>query len=297
MSWRVVGDWGTSRMRLYKIEQGKVIARSDGPGIGQLSATPAETLRAALAVWSGTPPSSIDLCGAAGSRGGLHEVGYVDCPAGVDDWRAAISSFSFDDIPLRIAPGFACTDSAGRPDVMRGEETQIFGALASDPGLATAQFILPGTHSKWVRVGDGCINAFHTCPSGELYAILRDHSTLLAGGATDDPAAEATGFGDGLDRAATGAGLVGTLFETRAMILRAGRSASWGAGYLSGLVIGNEIADSRAAAGLPQRVLLIGAPALAARYAQALAHFGVASRTLDGDACVLKGLELLDAQR
>jgi len=298
--WRVLGDWGTSRLRLYRIEDGRITDRRDGPGIGVLTDSPANVLRSALAPWwMAGVPTSIDLCGMAGSRSGLHEIAYVECPAGVADWANAAPALEFDGIPLRIAPGLACVDLAGRPDVMRGEEAQIFGALAREPGLAegTVCFVLPGTHSKWVRAESGRVLNFRTCPTGELFALLRDRSTLVVGGGTEEPADEAAGFAEGLDRSADGGGLLGSLFETRAQQLRGGKTPAWAGGFLSGLVIGSEIADMRAADGLPDHVVLIGADALTARYTVALTRFGVAARALDGDACVLRGLELIDANR
>jgi 2-dehydro-3-deoxygalactonokinase len=205
----------------------------------------------------------------------------------------------FDGIALRIAPGLACAGGEGGPDVMRGEEAQIFGALAIDPGLRdrNIRMVLPGSHSKWARVEQGSIRDFRTCLSGELFALLRDGSTLLTLGSPETPADEPLGFADGIDRAASGAGLVGSLFEARARQLRGGRSASWALGFLSGLVIGNEIADLRDADGLPNAVILIGAADLTTRYKQALRRFGVAARAMDGDACARRGLELIDAHR
>lgn len=300
MSWQALGDWGTSNLRLYRIEDGRVTCRRDGPGIGALSGTPAAALREALAPWAvERRPSRITLCGMAGSRNGLHEAPYVDCPARLDDWAAAALGFDFDGIPLRIAPGLSCTMSDGAPDVMRGEETQIFGALALDPDLGgrSVQIVLPGTHSKWARIEHGQILDFRTCLSGELFALLRDHSILLALGKPETPADEPLGFADGLDRAASGAGLVGSLFEARAQQLRGGRSASWALGFLSGLVIGSEIAEMRAGEGLPGTVILVGTAALTARYGLALRRFGIAARQMDGDACALRGLELLNGNR
>ncbi|UVO53778.1 2-dehydro-3-deoxygalactonokinase [Sphingomonas sp. SUN039] len=298
MTWRAIGDWGTSHLRLYRVQEARVTERRDGPGIGALPGTPAEALREALAPWvvNGSPVA-ITLCGMAGARNGLHETPYIDCPAGADDWARAIHAFEFDGAALRIAPGMACTSGESGPDVMRGEETQIFGALAIDPGMrdCNIRFVLPGTHSKWVRIEQGKIVDFRTCLSGELFALLRGSSTLLNLGSPETPADEPLGFADGIDRAASGAGLVGSLFEARALQLRGGRSASWALGFLSGLVIGNEIADLRDADGLPNAVILIGAADLTARYKQALRRFGVAARAMDGDACARLGLELLDA--
>lgn len=298
MTWRALGDWGTSNLRLYRVENGRVTAQRDGPGIGALSGSASDALRAALEPWCRSgPPSSIDMCGMVGSRNGLFEVPYLDCPAGADDWAAAAAKCAFEGVPMRLAPGLACTNVESGPDVMRGEETQIYGALALDPDLRdrSVRIILPGTHSKWVRVEQGKIVRFQTCLSGELFALLRDHSILLKLGAPSSSADEPIGFAAGLDRAVSGAGLVGGLFETRAQQLRGGKSASWAHGYLSGLVIGNEIVDLRDADGLPDAVVLIGTTALMERYKLALAHFGVEAREMDGAACVLRGLELIDA--
>lgn len=298
MTWRVLGDWGTSLLRLYRIEEDRVTGERDGPGIGNLAETPAETLRLALDPWCrGGPPKRIDMCGMVGSRTGLFEVPYLDCPASADDWARAAVADTFDGIAMRLAPGLACTAADSGPDVMRGEETQIFGALAADPSLRDrpVRFVLPGTHSKWVRVEGGKVTGFKTCLSGELFAVLRDHSILLALGAPDTPEDEPVGFAAGLDRAASGAGLVGSLFEVRAQQLRGGQSVSWALGYLSGLVIGNEIVDLRDPGDARGELVLIGGTALTARYKRALARFDLMSRELDGAACVLRGLELIDA--
>ncbi len=301
MSWHALGDWGTSNLRLYRVEGGVVTARCDGPGIGGLDGSPAQALRDALAPWwLGSAPTHVDLCGMAGSRNGLHEVAYLDCPADAGVWAGAVTTVDFDGVPVRLGPGLACQNVQGGPDVMRGEEAQIFGALALDPVLRDRELriVLPGTHSKWAVVDRGCIRSFRTCLTGEVFALLRDRSILLALGAADADSDEAAqGFAAGVDRTTTGAGLLGSLFETRAQQLRGGKSASWGLGYLSGLVIGNEVADMRRADGLPETLVLVGAPSLTARYAQALRRFGVGAKEMDGDACVLHGLELIDAYR
>ncbi|OYU33860.1 2-dehydro-3-deoxygalactonokinase [Novosphingobium sp. PASSN1] len=298
MSWHALGDWGTSNLRLYRVEDGRVTDRRDGPGIGALPGSPADALREALAPWvAAQPPAGITLCGMAGSRGGLQEAPYVDCPASVEGWAGAALSLDFEGTPLHIAPGLACMGGDGAPDVMRGEETQIFGALALDADLGTrsCHFVLPGTHSKWARIERGQIRDFRTCLSGELFALLRDHSVLLGLGTPTTPADEPQGFVDGLDRAANGGGLVGSLFEARAQQLRGGRSASWALGFLSGLVIGNEIADMRGGLGPEDAVVLIGTAELTERYGQALQRFGVTAKAMDGAACAMRGLEFIDA--
>ncbi|MEO6716113.1 MAG: 2-dehydro-3-deoxygalactonokinase [Novosphingobium sp.] len=289
MRWQAYGDWGTSCLRLYRLEQGRVVARADGPGIHKLPAAPAVALRETLALLGPDRPAEIRLCGMAGARGGLAEVGYVECPADARKWSGAAASLQLDGIPLRIAAGLACRNDL--PEVMRGEETQVFGALTVEPELGAV--LLPGTHSKWVQVADGAITRIHTFLTGELFALLADQSTL-APAATGTAVDEEAGFAEGLTQALNGAGLAATLFATRALQLRENRSGRWASGFLSGLLIGDELGEVRRKGDLPDRVTVIGAPDLSDRYVQGLTQCCVAVQRLDGQDCALKGLGLLD---
>ena len=297
MSWQAFGDWGTSNLRLYRMAGGQVAARVDGPGIGKLEGSPQAALRAALAgLGADGPPEAIVLCGMAGSRGGLIEAPYAECPASARDWAQAAVATRLDGIPMRVAAGLACKDAGGRPDVMRGEEAQIFGAMALAPeaAQATALYVLPGTHSKWTMVADGRITGFRTFVSGELFDLLSSRSTLLAAGDGGTAAQEDLGFAAGLELALAGGGLAGSLFATRSLQLRAGHSRRWALGFLSGLIIGDEVAAMRRLMELPGSVTLIGASGLCDRYAGALAAIGVSAVRLDAEACVLMGMEWLD---
>ncbi|WP_298689292.1 2-dehydro-3-deoxygalactonokinase [uncultured Sphingomonas sp.] len=289
----ILGDWGTTRLRLFRLRDGAIAERLDGPGIGQLAASPAETLAAALAPWrDAARDEGVLLCGMAGSRNGLVEVPYAPCPADADAWRARLATVTVDGIAVSVAPGLSGANFTGHADVMRGEETQIFGATAVDPSLARgrALVVLPGTHSKWAELIDGRVERFHTFPTGELFALLRDHSTLTRAGA--DTAGREQGFADGLARAGTG--LIAGLFEARAAQLVEGRSHGWALGLLSGLLIGGEFAEAIAlAGGAPSPIVLIGDPALSALYTQTAERFGLAVTHLDGDACAIAGLALL----
>ena len=295
--YRVVGDWGTTRLRLFRMAGDRIVDRREGPGIGGLSAAPADVLRAALGPWRADgDPLSIRLCGMIGSRDGWIDLPYVDCPADVAAWRGGGATLALDGIPVTIMAGLATKDVDGSPDVMRGEETQIFGAIARDPALGQGHrtIALPGTHSKWVLVDDGRIASFRTFLTGELFALLRDHSTLTrTRGATEpQPAEQAAGFGEGLARAAEGGHLLGTLFSARSMQLRAGRSHDWALGFLSGLIIGREIAEASARFPTLREIALVGDPGLAARYVRALDAYGIAATIHDGDACAIAGLTL-----
>jgi 2-dehydro-3-deoxygalactonokinase len=296
MPMTILGDWGTTRLRLFRIEGDAIIDRLDGPGIGQLAASPAETLAVTLAPWHEVARGSgVTLCGMAGSRNGLVEVPYAPCPADAARWRQGIATIDVDGIAVAVAPGLSGANFAGRADVMRGEETQIFGAMALHPTLASGRtlLVLPGTHSKWAELIDGRIERFHTFPTGELFALLRDHSTLVRAGT--DTAGREDGFGAGLDRAGTG--LLAGLFEARAAQLVEGRSLGWALGLLSGLLIGGEFTEALALAGAqPQRIALIGDPGLSALYTQAAARHDLEVVPLDGDACSIAGLGLLTPQ-
>ena len=292
---RLFGDWGTSRLRLWLVRGNAITPWREGPGIGALDRPAADVLRALVAeLTADARPARIVLCGMAGARGGLYEAGYVDCPADRTVWARQATRIALDGIPLVIGAGVALPADAPRADVMRGEETQAFGAIAHDPALASGQhtLLLPGTHSKWVDIADGTITGFTTFFTGELFALLGKSTLLTAGveGADSDE-----GFAAGLDRAQAG-GLLGTLFEARAMQLRQGRSGAWAAGFLSGLLIGGEIAEMAARAPLPTRIPVIGDARLAARYARALATFGCTAQALDAEAVTLAGLSLLDRE-
>lgn len=296
--WHVLGDWGSTRLRLWHIRGGRVVDRREGRGVVGLPVAPADELRATLAEWIARdgPPARITLCGMAGARGGLAEAGYAPCPLNAADWAQQATRLEIDGIPVIIGSGCAAASpGAAIDDVMRGEEAQVFGALALAPELATGdhRIVLPGTHSKWVSLRDGAIVALRTFLSGELFALLQGSSLVPPG--TDVTGAEAeAGFTQGLAQARAGTSLAGGLFAARAAQVRHGQAASWAAGYLSGLIIGSEVTEM-ARDGGTRPITLIGGGALVARYAAALDALGLASQALDGDLCVLAGLEMLDA--
>lgn len=292
----VIGDWGTSRLRLYRIQDGRIAGRRDGRGIGAVDGDASGAFAEAIAPWlADGSPRKVQLCGMAGARDGWVEAPYASCPADAGSWRAAAIRFEWQGIPVAIMAGLACQGDDGVADVMRGEEAQIFGAFSMDPTLAIGRrlIVLPGTHNKWVLAQDGRIIAFRTMPTGELFALLRDRSTLGPKDATGDSEQEATGFAEGLER--SGEGLpIASLFAARAMRLRAGRSADWAIGYLSGLLIGSEVDEALRLFRTDDGVTLIGDAGLSARYALALDRRGVSSRRMNGDACARAGLGFME---
>ncbi|MBO9543761.1 2-dehydro-3-deoxygalactonokinase [Caulobacter sp.] len=289
----IVGDWGTSRLRLW-LRQGKsVIHRRDGPGVSALTDTPEKTFLDLVGDWREANPVGALMCGMVGSRIGWKEAPYAACPAGPADVAAKALRFEADGLPVTLVPGLSCANPLGGPDVMRGEETQVFGALALDGTLRTGRhpLVLPGTHNKWTVVEDGQIMGFVTAPVGETFALLKQHSTLAAGGGSQaDGSAE--GFALGLSRIAEhgAARLPHLMFETRSRQLLDGMSPADAMGYLSGLLVAADVAAARDWFGPMDAVTVIGAGALSDLYVQALAKVGTSAAVVEGDAAVLAGL-------
>ena len=269
-------DWGSTSLRAYLLgEAGTILDRRAEPwGILQLSAG---AFRAAFdritAGWSSvTGPLPAIASGMIGSAQGWVEAPYVDLPAGAAQLAKQLVPVS--GVALRIVPGLA--QRGASPDVMRGEETQIVGALATRPDLDDGLIILPGTHSKWVRLAEGRVREFSTYMTGELFAVLRAHSILgrLAPAEPRDPAIVGAAFARGVSAAQRSAGGLGPiLFSTRASVLVGALAGESSLEYLSGLLIGDELRAGLARSGRP--AALIGDPTLCARYVAALEQFGI----------------------
>jgi 2-dehydro-3-deoxygalactonokinase len=291
----IAGDWGTTQLRLYLCDGTSVIDRINGPGIAALTESPENTFVLLTAGWAARHKGlSAHLCGMVGSRMGWVETPYVKCPADLGSLRAGVIKFEAAGFRIAIVPGLSCNNPLGGPDVMRGEETQIFGALANAASSSRRLFALPGTHTKWAVVENGSIRHFLTSPTGELFALLKAHSTLArAGGEATEESIE--GFMRGVARQAevSDASLTHVLFETRSRQLLDGLTQSEAMSFLSGLLIGSDVSgasrwfEGRAA------VTLIGDPKLNDLYARALAFHGIESLSLSGEDCALNGLRAI----
>lgn len=299
----ITGDWGTSRLRLSLCRGERVLETRQGPGIGGLREPPAEVLHRLTAGWReayGALPTL--LCGMAGSRNGWRETPYVPCPADLRALREAALRFEAQGTPITIAPGLSCQGRLGSPELMRGEETQIAGALALHPDLDTGRHLLclPGTHTKWAWLEDGQVRDFLTALTGEIFALLRDGSTLTRAGSapvagTAGATAADDGFQHGLETAASlgKASVLHALFSVRSRQLIDGRPHDWAVSYLSGLLIGADVHGAIALFDGREHVVLIGDGALNERYALALRREGISASPLDGEHCALAGLRTL----
>ena len=285
----VAVDWGTSSLRAARLNaQGRVLEERALPrGILTIPAAGFATFfEATFADWTRAKGIFSLISGMAGSKQGWVEAPYCPCPAGFDEVAAALTWIE----PQRIAivPGLSC-EHAHAPDVMRGEEVQIFGAMQLT-GLRDGLFVLPGTHSKWAQVQNGRVATFRTYMTGEFYALLSQHSILAKTMPADAEAPfDADAFAQGVTVAQAGAGLMCTAFSARTLSLFSRMRPPALPSYLSGLVIGEELRlqltdATKAGAGLTGDLVLIGSDTLTSRYRQALALQGVRSRVLGSEA-------------
>ncbi|MFC3069503.1 2-dehydro-3-deoxygalactonokinase [Phenylobacterium soli] len=292
-------DWGTTNLRAWTLDEaGGVVAERDFDlGVSRLTPGEAgrrfqEEVQPALDA-VGLPAI---LCGMVGSNLGWTSVPYVDCPAGLPELAGSLASVEAHAAWVRIVPGLRCEGLVGAPDVMRGEETQILGWVAQDPARARGRRVVchPGTHAKWVLVEEGRIARFVTVMTGELFAVLSKHSVLKGEGGADDPAA----FEAGLAAAGDGDALAARLFTARSRVVGGGAPAAGTPSYLSGLLIGAEVASAPRLLGLQggEPVDLLGDARLCGFYRRALERRGLAVETFDGEAAARAGLFALYQQ-
>ena len=282
-------DWGTSSLRGARLAGDGSVAEERAFPRGILTVPPRgfpAAFTEHFGDWMEAPGVLCLIAGMAGSQQGWLEAPYCPCPAGFDELAQRLAWVE----PSRIAivPGLSF-ESDGVPDVMRGEETQVFGALQL-LGAQDALIVLPGTHSKWVQVRAGRIESFATLMTGEFYALLRRHSIL----ARTLPAEDAElhdalsidlnddAFDAGVALALRGGSLLHTAFSVRSLALFKRLEPSQAPSYLSGLVIGEELRSRSLARGA--KVVIVGDAGLTDRYARALAQSGAVTQCLGAQA-------------
>jgi len=275
-------DWGTSNLRASLLDaQGQVLDHRAAPG--GVMAVPdrqfAQALRSLCGDWIESHACPVIASGMIGSRQGWQEAPYLDCPAGLDQAAAQLTRIPLAaKVALHIVPGLTCVGADGEHDVMRGEETQLWGASLA-PGSCC---VLPGTHSKWAEIGEhGEVARFSTYMTGELYGLLTKHGILgrLMRFGEQRPEAFDAGVRLGLDQHANATHVI---FAARTAGLMNKLEPEALPDYLSGLLIGIEIGGALRHADRTA-VTLLGDDELCNRYASALRIADVAStRAADG---------------
>ena len=290
-------DWGTSSARAMLVApSGEVLARRGaGKGVSQLAPGAFEdALFDLCADWIEAHDVPILASGMVGSRQGWREAPYLAAPCGPDGCAAALTSVALTRAPgrsIHLLPGVSITRADGTRDVMRGEEAQVWGCHQD----AAVTYVLPGTHSKWVEVdARSQISAFRTYMTGELFSLLSTHSSLRwqAGASSGAVQADAQ-FELGLRRALDySASLSSLIFQARAAALFGDVAAQSVPAFLSGLLIGAEVASALHEAKPSTGVKVIGEPQLCLLYQAALRVCAVPAEVVDAsDAtarCLLK---------
>ncbi len=285
-------DWGSSSFRAYLINQAGEIAGcvENTKGVfahtdGDFESTLIEACGEWLKQW---PQLPIVMAGMIGSRNGWIETPYVPCPVDNDRLSHHLCTLTSSlDTKLQVVPGICGNSPSGSPDVMRGEEVQIFGALEV-AGLTDAMVCLPGTHSKWARVESGAVTRFSTFFTGEVFGLLKNHSSI--GAILEEEPIDEDSFIGGIQYSRSSGGLLHHIFSARAKQLTQqwhGKSLS---SYLSGIVIGHEFDEALNLYPTTTHILVVCNDTLQHLYRLAAESFGLNATHVDASQTIIQGL-------
>ncbi|WP_419906322.1 2-dehydro-3-deoxygalactonokinase [Hoeflea sp.] len=285
-------DWGTTSFRIWLMsEDGSALSErrshegmtvAGESGFERVLETHMQALEAPEAL-------PVIICGMAGSRQGWQEARYLSVPSQLSDVIAKAVRVEGPSRDVRILPGLARRD-ATRPDVMRGEETQLLGAFSGS--LTSGLACMPGTHSKWVRINNRTVTDFSTYMTGELFSVISRQSILrhAVGDADNCDPASGNFLQAVADAHAAPSDLSRLLFSIRGGQLLHGREVTASYERLSGLLIGSEIGAALSDTTSDEPVLLVASGKLANLYRSAFQAIGQEIQDIDADEAVLKGL-------
>lgn len=285
-------DWGSTNLRAWLYLHGQCVdtLRSEA-GVTRFNGQSAQQVfQQVIAPWRDQQQQHslpVVMAGMIGSNAGWISVPYLSCPTHLTQVSHQLTAVAEAE-PVRawIIPGL-CVDKPDNRNVMRGEETQLIGAYAE---LPSSVYLMPGTHSKWVQMQGDQVMDFRTMMTGELHHLLLNNSLVGAGLAEQLP--DSATFTQGLAQGFNDSNIMRCLFETRAAHVLGRLKRNSVSEWLSGLLIGNEVAQMQQqyplAAG--ERITVIGNPKLVARYTQALEMAVMPYQVLDGDHAFQSGI-------
>jgi 2-dehydro-3-deoxygalactonokinase len=284
----LAADWGSSRLRAWWLAgDGAVLGHvASGRGAAGLSGHDAfaAALRQSCGDWlDDAATARVIVAGMAGGRNAWHEAAYLPCPLPLHAVRPGATPHRIGHLVVEIIPGICCDWPDGSFEVIRGEETLALGA-ATDGVVC-----LPGTHSKWVGMSGGAVTRFATFLTGEMHAMCLAHG-IVGRLAAPEQVADPDAFARGLNASGGAGGIGSTIFRARTECL-AGRLAPASVGaFLSGVLIGAEVAGAAARLGPARQVTLVAPPTLAALYEVALARAGIVARQVAAADAFLAGV-------
>lgn len=277
-------DWGTTNRRVFLIEDGRVV-RTERDDRGVTSVTDFDVAAIDIRARFGDLPML--LAGMVGSNIGWRPAPYVAAPAGIEELAANLTRI---DARTRIVPGVS-TLAGGRPDVMRGEEVQLLGAVAAGLVPADALLAQPGTHCKWAEMVEGRIAGFTTAMTGELFALLRAHGLLasqLGGQAVAGPA-----FLEGVEEGRK-RDLAASLFGIRAAKMLGTRDDADATAYASGVLIGSDV-SARLERCAGDTIYILAGPELGSLYSAAVEAHGRRAHIVDSHAAFVAGIIAIES--
>lgn len=297
----ILGDWGTSVCRLYLCDWRddilSVVARKKGPGIKHTEDHESSFFELCQPWFDQHGKMPVFLIGTVGADIGWKTAPYVKCPTDQHQLLSEAAIFEARGIDFTIIPGLSCLNRHGLPDIMRSEETQIFGFLAQQHPHPKEQLIcLPGTHTKWALLKEDKVASFLTSPIGELYEVLSHHTVLLAPMAHKHWNEES--FVEGLEVGLRQtSNLLHTLFATRALQVLNENDNTQAASFLSGLLIGADVKAAMQDFHLFSHVTLIGSERINGLYKMALDKLGINSNQVTSESSTLSGLKALASEK
>lgn len=289
MAWAetfIAVDWGTTNRRAWRVKGGAVTQEfEDGRGV--LSVAKPDFPVAVSEIRGRLGDHPMLMAGMIGSNRGWVEAPYVPCPAGLDEIAAALAWPEAG--RTAIVPGLS---NRNPPDVMRGEEVQILGAV--EAGMVPPDCVVchPGTHNKWAVVAGGMLASFRTVMTGEMFSLLKEHS-ILSDLLSDEMAVD-DAFCSGVRRGLEGQALTAELFSVRAGVLLGQARREDATDFTSGLLIGADICQGLD--GTEGEVFVMGRPELTRLYAAALGLAGRPASEIDGEAAFLAGIKAIAGQ-
>lgn len=301
----IAGEWGSVSMRLLlcrRTDTGpEVIDSLSGRGVRQCEDMEEEFFTVAAPWIARHGPMPVILAGMIGSDMGWRACTYAPCPAGATDLSQRLTRFSARGLDIAIAPGLACTNIFGQPDVMRGEEMQLFGWLGATPRQMDERHLLclTGPHPKWTATRGDRVESFFTSMQGELFDLLLGHSLLGRGMVLGTDRQAVTDMAEFRRGAALLAGdrslSVGhALFAARSRLVTGGLAADTASSFLAGIMVGGDVRDAlHAHQGrglLEMPVVLAGAERYCRLYAEALSILEVPVEIAAGHDTVVRGL-------
>lgn len=275
-------DWGSTNLRAWHFQDGVCLeSRQSEAGVTRLNGRSPEAVLAEVTEGWSSETTPVVMAGMVGSNAGWKIAPYLPCPTSLDGIGERLTQVKE---RVWIIPGL-CVSSDDNHNVMRGEETQLLGASELAPA---ALYVMPGTHCKWVEADNHQIRDFRTVMTGELHHLLLRHS--LVGAGLPEQTASDEAFDAGLTRGLASPEILPQLFEVRAAHVLGTLAREQVSEFLSGLLIGGEVATMNARFAGSQAITLVASPSLSARYQRAFRAIGRAVNTLDGDMAFQAGI-------